>query len=78
MRELRKGVFPELWIFVFPEIFNFVFPEIGLDQGQGHQDDQRSQGLGHQESTRRSQDIENVVTLIFSHRVQGLDVVVTA
>ena len=66
MSELRKGVFPELWI--------FVFPEIGLDQGQGHQDDQRSQGQGHQESTRRSRDIENVVILIFSHCVQDLDI----
>ena len=63
---MSQGFFPELWI--------FVFPEIGLDQGQGHQDDQRSQDQGHQESTRRSQDIENFVNLIFSHRVEDLDV----
>ena len=63
----------------FQDIFSFnwllyLFPEIELDQGQGHQDDQRSQDQGHQESTRRSQDIENFVNLIFSHRVEDLDV----
>ena len=67
-------VFLELKVFVFPEKLNFVFPEIGLDQGQGHQDDQRSQDLGPQENTRRSQDTENFVNLIFSHHVEDLDV----
>merc|ERR1712181_43807 len=44
--------------------------EIEPDQGQSRQDVQRSRGQGHQENTRRSQDIENLVYfLFFSHSV---------